>query len=189
MDKAIVLGSGPSLCVADVDSAMASGWPVIAVNSTWRMAPGCDVIYAGDREWWDEYHAHITSPAARWTCHPGAAARYRLLLHVAQGAYNSGMRAVQFAAAQGAKRIILLGFDCSVEAGTHWHGDHPAGLRNPTPGSPAKWQAHFEALTPLLSTTEIINCSRYSRLTLFRRLPLAAALSLPVREGACQDRY
>ena len=188
MDRAVVLASGPSLSLADVNAARLSGWPVIAVNSTWRMAPDCDVIYAGDWEWWEMYHAQITSPAARWTCHIDAAQRYRLNLHVAYGAYNSGMRAIQFAADQGAKRIALLGFDCSVEAGTHWHGDHPAGLRNPTPHSPAKWLAHFDALKPLLSTTDIINCSRCSRLMLFRRLPLSAALSLPMREVSCQNR-
>lgn len=46
-------------------------------------------------------------------------------------AFNSGQRAIQLAAHFGAERIILLGYDCSLENGTHWHGNHPDGLKNP----------------------------------------------------------
>lgn len=176
MDKAIVIASGPSLTQEDAKLAMASGWPVIAVNSSWRMVPGCDVIYAGDIEWWTANHNRIDSSAERWTCHVLAAQRYHLKLHHASGPYNSGMRAIQFAASKGASRIVLLGFDCCTDADTHWHGDHPDGLRNPDAGSPAKWQQHFERLRPLMAHTDIINCSRRTRLTQFRRSDLTGAL-------------
>uniref|UniRef100_A0A9X8VMG9 Norphogenetic protein n=1 Tax=Serratia marcescens TaxID=615 RepID=A0A9X8VMG9_SERMA len=162
-----------------MDTARLSGWPVIAVNSTWRMAPDCDVIYAGDLEWWATYHAQIDSAAERWTCHAVAARRYNVKLHAACGAYNSGMRAIQFAAERGARCIVLLGFDCGIDDGTHWHGAHPAGLRNPTSQSPARWQGHFSALAPQLVGIDVINCSRATQLTQFRRLALDEALLLP----------
>lgn len=176
MDRAIILASGPSLVQEDINMALSSGWPVIAVNSTWQAAPDCDVIYAGDPEWWEYWHSRINSAAERWTCSAKAARRYGLKLHAAIGGYNSGMRAVQFAYQQGARRIILLGADCSTRHGTHWHGDHPAGLRNPGEGSEVRWRGHFASLDNQLAGAEIINCSRYTALTLFRRLPLAQAL-------------
>lgn len=129
-----------------------------------------------DLAWWEIHHDQITSPAARWTCHVLAAQRYRLQLHVARGPYNSGMRAIQFAESQGAKRILLLGFDCCTAAGTHWHGDHPDGLRNPTTETPERWQRHFDALQPLTAHCDIINCSTNTRLTQFRCLALDVAL-------------
>ncbi|WP_277972434.1 hypothetical protein [Pantoea agglomerans] len=179
MDRAIIFGSGPSLTAEDADVAASSGWPLITVNSSWQMVPDCDVIYAGDLEWWEQNYALITSDAARWTCHPLAAQRYRLKLHVARGSYNSGMRAIQFAVSQGARRILLLGFDCCTRSGTHWHGDHPAGLRNPVPNTPARWLRHFESVACLRDVADIINCSRITRLTQFRRMALTDALALP----------
>lgn len=177
MDRAVILASGPSLVQEDIVAAMTSGWPVIAVNSTWQAVPDCDVIYAGDIEWWDYWHSRIESSAERWTCHAGAASRYGLKLHAATGCYNSGMRAVQFAYQQGARRIILLGFDCSTLHGTHWHGDHPAALRNPGEGSEERWLRHFSGLDNQLAGADIVNCSRYTALTLFRRRSLVRMLA------------
>lgn len=176
MDRAIVLASGPSLCAEDVATALASGWPVIAVNNTWQLAPGCAVIYAGDVEWWEKYRTVIDSPAERWTCHPRAAQQFGLHFHVAKGAYNSGQRAIQFAAGQGAQRVVLLGFDCSLSDGTHWHGDH-IGLRNPSSQSVQRWQRHFTELAASLAHISIINASRSTSLTCFPKQPLSAALA------------
>lgn len=177
MDRAIIVASGPSLCAEDAAIASASGWPVIAVNSSWQRVPDCDVIYAGDLEWWAQNHQRIDSDAERWTCHALAAQRFRLNLHAARGAYNSGMRAIQFAVGQGARRILLLGFDCCTARGTHWHGDHPDGLRNPTPHTPDRWLRHFDTLRPLRDQADIINCSRHTRLTLFRCAGLREAIA------------
>lgn len=176
MERAIILASGPSLCEEDAAAAMASGWPVIAVNSSWQLVPDCDVIYAGDLEWWRAFQAGITSAAERWTCHPLAASQFNLHLHTATGSYNSGQRAIQFAASQGAKQILLLGFDCSLDGGTHWHGEH-GGLRNPTDQSIQRWQRHFLALAQQLGDIDIINCSRRTSLTCFSRKTLQVALA------------
>jgi len=178
MDKSIILGCGPSLCQADATTALGSGWPVIAVNDAWRMAPGCDVIYAGDLEWWTRYYAAASETgAALWTCHSRAAPRFGLNRHLATGPYNSGQRAIQFAASQGARIIVLLGFDCSIRHGLHWHGPHPTGMSNPGVRSILRWHQHFDQLPSELPGVNIINCSRYTEITAFGRLELAEALS------------
>lgn len=177
MDRAIILGGGPSLCAEDVKAALNSGWPVIAVNNAWQWAPGCQVIYAGDLEWWARYYADVAKTgAALWTCHSKAAPRFGLNRHHACGPYNSGQRAIQFAAWRGAKTILLLGFDCSLRGGLHWHGAHPAEMSNPGARSVARWRAHFARLPAALPHVNIVNCSRYSEITEFPRLPLREAL-------------
>lgn len=53
MHTAIICASGPSLTHDDSLTAINTGFPVIAVNSSWRAVPGCSHIYAGDLRWWD----------------------------------------------------------------------------------------------------------------------------------------
>lgn len=81
---------------------------------------------------------------------------------------NSGANAIALAAWHGAKRIILLGYDCQRTGGmAHWHGDHPPSLGNAK--SLPSWPEKFRQLIPLLSGTEVINCSRESALDCFPR--------------------
>ncbi|MCU3444303.1 phage holin family protein [Enterobacter asburiae] len=77
----------------------------------------------------------------------------------------------------GASRVLLLGYDCSIRNGTHWHGNH-AQLSNPDKFSVARWQDEFSRLRTVAGGVEIINCSRFTRLTCFPRQSLETALSL-----------
>jgi hypothetical protein len=92
---------------------------------------------------------------------------------------NSGAGCVAFAAALGAKRIILLGYDCQKTHGlTHWHGSHPRGLGDA--GSMPKWPAQFKRLADRWGAhAEIINCSRQTALTVFPRGDLEDQLTKP----------
>lgn len=77
---------------------------------------------------------------------------------------------------QGAKRIILLGYDMQKTNGqSHWHGDHPKGLGSA--GKIAEWPSEFERLKRNNPTIEIINCSRETALTCFARRPLEEVLN------------
>ncbi len=77
----------------------------------------------------------------------------------------------------GAMRIILLGFDCSISNGSHWHGDHTA-LDNPTAANVKRWHGEFARVAAQLrESVNIINSSRQTALNCFRRLPLEAAIS------------
>ena len=47
-----IMASGPSLCADDVCYAYLNSHKVIAINETWRLCPGADVLYGSDRDWW-----------------------------------------------------------------------------------------------------------------------------------------
>lgn len=90
--------------------------------------------------------------------------------------FNSGQRAIQLAAHLGAERVILLGYDCTLANGAHWHGRHPATMHNPVPHEVGRWHSDFSSLAGALPDVEIINASRETALTCFKRLPFEAAL-------------
>ncbi|HEY4437671.1 MAG TPA: hypothetical protein VGN40_16090 [Lelliottia sp.] len=93
------------------------------------------------------------------------------------GPFNSGQRAIQLAVHLGAERVILLGYDCTLANGAHWHGRHPVTMHNPVPREVERWHTDFSTLAGLLPGVEIINASRETALTCFTRLSLEAALN------------
>jgi hypothetical protein len=120
-----------------------------------------DIVYACDRQWWQEYEAQWTAlKAARWTSNAEAAALYGLqhIPRMAQhpelvdghvsGGGNSGHEAVSLAYHMGASAIILLGFDMlSGDNGEqHWHGDHGGRLTNPGASLYRKWARNLARL-------------------------------------------
>lgn len=91
---------------------------------------------------------------------------------------NSGFQAVNLAAHFGTKRIILVGFDMRVDLGVHWHGDHRAGLNNPTPSSVERWRWILDRAAPDLAERgiEVVNASPVSALTAYPKIDLRQAL-------------
>lgn len=175
----ICVASGPSLSSEDCELVQVINFPIITVNSSWSAIPSCQHIYAADCCWWEEYSAEITSEAARWCGDEFTARRFGInwLPSAIPGSFNSGQRAIELAIHLGAKRILLLGYDCSIRNGTHWHGNH-ALLSNPDKFSVVRWQDEFSRLHAVAGGVEIINCSRFTRLTCFPRQSLETALSL-----------
>lgn len=168
------IASGPSLTAADCALVEAAGLPAIAVNSSWQLARFADVIYASDAGWWDHNLHLIDAPAERWSSYQSADTKYGINRHrVPNQPHNSGMRAIQFAIERGASRVLLLGYDCSVKGGTHWHGDHK-NTKNPDAKRCAMWLRQFAMIDR--KQTEIINCSRETALTCFPRMTLEQAL-------------
>ena len=165
----ICVASGPSLTRSDCHIAVNSGHKVIAVNSSWKLVPESHYLYAGDLSWWAQHNIDISTAAQKWTSSVLAANRYDLNLFRPdkRGPFNSGQRAIQLAAHLRANRILLLGYDCSIESGSHWHGDHAGKLHNPVPREVTRWHADFLSLKTELSGVEIINCSRRTALTCF----------------------
>src|SRR4051794_36846444 len=58
----VIIASGPSLTVADCETVRnwrvgTPGSRVIVINTSFRMAPWADVLYACDAGWWQEYGA------------------------------------------------------------------------------------------------------------------------------------
>jgi hypothetical protein len=175
----ICVASGPSLTANDCALVSGSGYPVIAVNSSCRAVPDCQHIFAADFAWWDHYHESLKTSAALWTQSQRANIRFgvQLFRPADSGPFNSGQRAIQLAAHLGAERVILLGYDCTLANGAHWHGRHPATMHNPVPREVGRWHTDFSSLPGLLPGVEIINASRDTALTCFTRSPLEAALN------------
>jgi hypothetical protein len=87
---------------------------------------------------------------------------------------NSGIGCLALAIAGGAKRIIMLGYDCQKTDGkTHWHGDHPKGLGNAN--GVERWNDTFHLFADTVGI-EIINASRVTALDAFPTLSLEKAL-------------
>lgn len=173
-ESVVVIGSGPSLSWQDCETVRQSGLYTIAVNSSWKAARFCDVIYGGDPVWWDAYGHEIDIAARRVCFMRQCSVRHGIECHGGgQSVLNSGMRSVQWAIKEGAKNIILLGFDCSVENGAHWHPDHDK-TGNPDKAKAQQWMAHFAMLASEATAAgvEIINASRATVLPYFKRMDL-----------------
>lgn len=160
MKTFVCIASGPSLNSHDCELVRASGLPTIAVNNSWQLAPWCDHLYAGDLTWWDANHSSVPEGPKRWTCTRQASAKYGLNLHQKYGGYNSGLRAIELAFDLGAERVLLLGYDCSVELGTHWHGDHET-TKNPDASRCREWIKQHARLP---QRAQVVNCSRATSL-------------------------
>jgi hypothetical protein len=133
-----------------------------------------------DRQWWDVHLDQVNKifRGARFSINP-LNRRYqvtKLSMTEFQTFGNSGAACISLAAQGGAKRIILIGYDCQKTDGkAHWHGDHPPSLGNA--GQINKWAIKFQELHKSLQHLEIINCSRATALTCFPRKNLEDVLN------------
>lgn len=192
-----VLASGPSLTAAQCD--LVKEWRrghgarprrVIVVNTTFRLAPWADVLYACDAPWWRVFHveASATFKGEFWTQDLLARREFGVnriesilakglgklpgLIH--QGG-NGGYQAINLAFQAGARRMVLLGFDMH---GSHWHGAYANGLPNTRPGLFEQWLRQFDDLAADLRAegVHVVNCSPGSRLNCFTVCDLADAV-------------
>ena len=196
-----VLASGESLTVEQCE--MVKAWRsdthrAIAINTTFRLAPWADLLYACDGKWWEcvdpvtktkyaeEAAQHFTKDSM-WTQDKRAAEVYGLryikserksglsrakgIIH--QGA-NSGFQAINLAYLAGARKFILLGFDCK---GNHWHGSHPSPINTGMPHN--HWKKEFQILSADLEKEgiEVVNCSPGTALKAFKQGDLVEELA------------
>lgn len=204
MKQAVILASGPSMCVEDAErvrewqSSEPENRISIAVSATFLMAHWATYGYSNDDDFIDVYLPKIKAGfCGTFICgHPDwanddfihhipfdkdatglASAKPG---HIAWG-MNSGASAISLAHFMGAQRIILLGFDQQWTGNKpRWHGRHPAQLQNQKPGF-HRWANWFvqAAIDADALGVEIINCSRATSLTCFRRMELDEALCSP----------
>jgi len=88
---------------------------------------------------------------------------------------NSGAQAINLAYLMGATRIILLGYDMGATGQSHWFGSHPKGLTN---GNYSGYVSNFTKLAADLARegVEVINCTRQTALTQFKRAEIGAVI-------------
>ena len=86
----------------------------------------CDYIFSADYRWWEANIDTLPEHLQRWSNNLKSTRTYHLKWYPvrAGGTFNSGELAIHFSALLGAWDIILLGVDCSVQDGIHWHGKH-----------------------------------------------------------------
>jgi len=191
-----ILAGGSSLHPDDVE-AVRGRTRVIAVNDAWRFAPWADVLYGADWPWWEHWQGVPDFPGEKWTQDkpsggvapdPDRAREWGIniirsedrpgisftpgVIH--QGG-NSGFQAVNLAVLWGVSKILLLGFDMG---GSHWFKDRPAKFNKGSDFS--LFIKAFELAAPQIEHM-VINCSRRTALTCFRRMAIYDALGVELR--------
>lgn len=153
-------------------------WRVITVNTSWQRIPTADILYGGDRTWWELYVGAVQARFAGecWTVSRAIAHHHGLCiveqsdepgLSLVHGRIhtggNSGYAAIGLAYLFGAREILLVGYDFQDTDGmSHWHGDHPPQLNQDRPY--AGWLAKLPPLIQGLQAVgvRVTNCSPHT---------------------------
>lgn len=183
-----VIASGPSLAAEQCDAVRGKGRSIV-INTSFRLAPWANVLYACDLRWWVSHINEVRGSfqGQLWSLDAEACRKFRIkhvqsrpsaglckqdgVIH--QGR-NSGYQAVNLAYHAGAKRIVLLGFDMKSRGGKkHWFGSHPAPMDQPLPYK--SWIEAFDKMAVDLAAAgvEVLNATPGSALTCFPRVELA----------------
>jgi len=150
---------------------------VIVINNTYKLANGADVLWGCDSAWWRTHPEALNVKGEKYTLEydhkdvKKLASKYTSglgqdLIHCGG---NSGYQCINFAYLQGAKEIILLGFDMH---GEHWHGKHKKGLSNIH--NFTRWIENFNQLAIDLKHkgNKVINCTPDTKLHCFKQKSL-----------------
>lgn len=188
LDTIVCIASGPSLTQDDVDYCRGKA-QVYVINTSYKLAPWADVLYACDYAWWKYHDGAKDFIGQKWTYDERAAREYGLnrICGLSNAKFsatpgrivlgnNSGFQCLNLAALAKPKRIILLGYDMKLAAGgiKHWHGDHPGHMNKQSPY--ASWLKFFSDAKPLIPC-EVINCTVDTALKCFERKPLRETLT------------
>jgi hypothetical protein len=190
-----IVGAGPSAKREDVEQ-LRNRIHVIAVNESYKLAPWAEVLYACEFAWWnlhkglDEFAGlKVAFDAIACNHYPALKRVYienkagnEMLFdrpgYIGAGG-NSGFQAANLAAQFGAAGIILMGIDCNLEHGEHWHGRHPYHLNNPAPSNVRRWREAFDSAAGKLQAlgVDVVNCSPISALKNYPKMTVGEALA------------
>lgn len=151
---------------------------MIVTNTTFRMAPWADALYAMDTPWWNVHHGEVSRVFKGLRVRGAGSSQSRLAERAmfGVGCLNSGAGALLMAKHYGAELIVMLGYDCKIDSDgkRHWHDNHPGGLGNA--GMLAKWPLQFAKVASQLKPTRVVNATRETALECFERITLTEAL-------------
>lgn len=187
-----IAASGPSMTRQQLDAVRGRA-RLVVVNTTWRLAPWADMLYAADVLWWQAEPGLDQFDGLRVGTDKESGKMPAGVIHIPgdklpgmssdpnriHWGNNSGYQALNIAYLAGACRILLLGFDMRRVGGRlHWHEDHPRGLKNPDANLLREWCENFKAAARDLAAAgvDVINCTPGSALTCFRHGTLAESL-------------
>jgi hypothetical protein len=173
------VATGPSRTNADTNLLRGIG-PMVTVNCAVFYAPWAEYVFAADSVWWRHY-----GPMIAWykgtrvsRTHKGKNIQSWRGNWPRTGG-NSGHMAIQYAVDQGAKNIVLLGFDQQKTNGeAHCHADHPKFKDNgqrtnmANAGGVGAWPRLMDRTAKDLKErgVKVINLSRETALTCFPRM-------------------
>jgi hypothetical protein len=175
---------------------------VIGINVAYLIGDWIDMVFFGDSGFYQTHRTRLAVfPGMKITCHNGASKETWIKFLGRDGRKprgissapnlvswngNSGAAAVSVAAHAGAKRIILLGFDMSLNGDNrqHWHNLYGRGVINV--GDERKrrklpFERHLRGFEDIARDAqamgiEILNASPTSAITQFRKLTVKEIL-------------
>lgn len=163
------------------------------INTSYRLAPWADMLYATDFSWWEQ-HDGVPDFAGlkvsqdpkidhrpQWGIHRVVVDRYqdRLLVDtygtIGWGG-NSGFGALNLAVQFGVKRIILVGYDMRIDHGLHWHENHRGN--NPIQRNVERWRRVIDEVAPAIGALGItvLNASKISTLRNYPKMSFDEAI-------------
>jgi sugar phosphate isomerase/epimerase len=171
------------MSAVDAQVVAASGHCIIVVNTTFRLAPAADILYAMDNVWWSHHADEVRRSFTGLRVSPYGSPGHGVLAAPAdagvKGAGNSGAGAINLAAWLGAAFIVLLGYDSKPDADgrRHWHDAHPRPMSDAA--SMARWPTHMQRAAARAAQLGIpvLNASRDTALTCFPRVSLEEVLA------------
>lgn len=156
--------------------------------------PWADALYACDFAWWKSFDgvpdfAGLKLSADRkvrqhgWDVHHITVRRGVDRLELIQlgtvgWGGNSGFHALNLAVQMNPAKIVLLGYDMTIAHGVHWHGNHSAGLNNPTRESVERWRKCIDDAAQVIDALgiKVVNASPISTLRNYPKNSLVGAL-------------
>jgi hypothetical protein len=175
-----VLGGGPS--VLDQDLSLLKGHRVIAVNSGWRSYPDANILFFGDKGWWDGFGGPAKAGFAGRIVtiadgvHDDQVLKLRRVkppIYLADGPDRVAMLKTSVTGAvnlachlNGGAGVILLGVDLTFGADGRRHHHDDRYRRPPRPDWQRTHRAELEGQARALKQRGIpaINCSPVSEI-------------------------
>lgn len=171
--RIMCVASGPSLTEEDYLLLASKSDLVISANNSMFSSRPPNIVYGFDPIWWEYNYDNIPSTCSKYSHlpvenHPDVKQFFYL-----NSCYNSGAQAIFLASVFAPKEIVLLGYDCDISEGSHFHGDHIGKLTNPDLETVAKWMEDYYLVKKYLpDSIAVINCTRRTKITCFERLSI-----------------
>lgn len=183
---AVCIATGPSLKAQQVETVRQSGVRTIGINDVGLTHDWIDIWYAADLQFWAHYKP--TSKALRVCAEKDGRGLYDRFLDVnnrekalqyipgyALHGEHSGFQALQLAISLGAKRVVLLGYDCKPKGQvTNYFGTKCAKLQRPS--NYGQWPLHYERLA-IPGGVEVLNATPGSAITAYPFVDIGAAVA------------
>jgi hypothetical protein len=190
-----IVGGGYS--VREVNLDFLTDRVTIAINDSYKILPNATALFWCDNSWCGREMDGLQKHECELRFHPRTYAETHIKKDITgpagstilnrTGEYgydpnidnvmgnNGGTQALNFAVNLGAKRVYLIGFDMRDDplsrGTTHWHDAHQVVIRHDTYSR--LFIPSIEALNKELKKrrigTEVINCSRTSAITCFKK--------------------